>query len=113
MFQIGHYVLVPPEELVLVDPWWDLRGGTPEDEAERERITRELGTEVSPGHVLHGKTFQVVGRCWARDDVLLRLADGKWALVHLTYSGRESPPFPSTRILESVQAVERELALRD
>jgi hypothetical protein len=111
--RLGHYVLVPLDELVLVDPWLDLRGGTPDDEAERERIAGELDTELSPGHVLYGKTFDAVSRCWARDDVLLRLENGKWAVVHLTYGGRESPPFPSTRILDSVQAVERELALRD
>lgn len=113
MFQIGHYGRVPRDNLVLVDPWWDVRGTTPEDEAERRRIAGEASTEISPGHVLHGKGYEVVGRCWTRDDVLLKLADGGWALVHLTYSGRESPPFPSTSIFDSVEAVENELSRRD
>ena len=112
-FQIGHYGRVLPDDLVLVDPWWDVRGTTPEDEAEQRRIAGELTTEVSPDHALHGKDYEVVGRCWARDDVLLKLADGRWALVHLTYGGQESAPFPSTSFFDSVEAVERELSVRD
>jgi hypothetical protein len=53
------------DELVLVDPWWEVCATTPEDEAERSRISMEIEAEVSIVY-LYGKTFEVVGLCWGQ-----------------------------------------------
>ena len=60
-------------------------------------LRRELAKEVGPGHPLAGRRWRIVAQCRAGDDVLLVLADGRSALVHLTWSGRrERPPWPET-----------------
>jgi hypothetical protein len=104
---------VSGDDLVLVDPWKDLRGRLPEDADELASITSALMTAIQAGHVLSGADYVVVGRCYARDDVLLRLSDGRYALVHVTYGGPQRPPWPSTKFLADATAVEDELRRRD
>jgi hypothetical protein len=104
---------VSSDEPVLVDPWKDLRGGLPEDADELAAIESALATEIQTGHLLSGRDYEVVGRCYARDDVLLRLSDGPYALVHLTYGGPQRPPWPSTKVLADAAAVEEEVRFRD
>ena len=100
-------------EVVLVDPWRDLRGGGTAEALERDRIVRQLASEVAAEHPLHACPVEVVGVCLASDDVLLRLDEGHWALVHLTYGGRQTPPWPATSIFEEASELEDELALFD
>jgi hypothetical protein len=66
------------EDLVLVDPWWDLRSGGADEERQRRSLTEELLTELSPDHPLSGVRVQLIGRSTASDDVLLHLEDGRW-----------------------------------
>jgi len=100
-------------ELVLVDPWWDLRTAGTREEHERRRIAHQIVAETSPGHDLFGKHTEVIGRSTARDDVLVRAVDGRWAIVHLTYSGRQVPPWPTTTWFDSVEALGLHLASGD
>jgi hypothetical protein len=93
-------------DLVLVDPWLDLRGGGVDEAARRDALAAELRAEVAPGHSLHGIYVAAVGFSIARDDVLFRLAGGRWAVVHLTYAKPDRPPWPHTTFLDSVAAVE-------
>ena len=97
------------EDVVLVDPWADLRGGGPEEEAERLRIAAEIRAEVVTGHALHGIELDVVGRSFAKDDVLVRVRDGRWAIVHLTYQRPDTPPWPGTRFFDTTLEVEAAL----
>jgi hypothetical protein len=70
-------------------PWW-----VP-DEAAREKLTSELLTEVSDGHPLFGLDTSVLNRCAACDEVLIRVGEGDFGMVHLTWSGKsERPPWP-------------------
>jgi hypothetical protein len=106
---IGHHAPVPDDDLVLVDPWMDLRGGGTDEAAERDRIVEELRAEVASGHSLHRLELTAVGRLTPRDDFLFRLADGRWAIVHLTWTRPETPPWPATRLFDSVEALEEAL----
>jgi hypothetical protein len=73
----------------LPEPWF-----VP-DEQTRERLTHELLTELSEGHPLFDIRPEVLNRCSACDEVLVRVGEGKFGMVHLTWTGqRETPPWP-------------------
>ena len=72
------------------EPWWQ------PDEANRQAVRDELTREATRGHLLAGRPFEVVARCSACDEVLVRLDDETHAIVHPTWSGRrEKPPWPT------------------
>lgn len=100
------------DDLVLVDPWWDLRSGGSDEERKSTQLLDELRREVAAGHPLHEVPVDVIGACRARDDVLLSVGD-RFAIVHLTYEADESPPWPSTRFFDSAADVEDEMRRRD
>lgn len=77
--------------VLLPEPWWR------PDEPAREALLQELLTELSPGHALHRLPVDVQSRCGGCDEVLISVVDGSFALVHLTWSGRQEPP-PYPRI---------------
>ena len=95
------------DDVVLTDPWWDLRNPGEPEQQQIQAVTNELLRETSPGHALYGVAFVVVGRSQARDDVLLKV-NNRWALVHLTWSAQsEEPPWPTCVIFDSASAVEQ------
>jgi hypothetical protein len=95
------------DELVLTDPWRDLRGGGPAEEKQRKAIRAELSAEVSQGHPLSGVAVEVAARSEASDDVLLRAGRRGRAVVHLTWRGAaEPPPWPRVALCASVQEIE-------
>jgi hypothetical protein len=83
----------PPDQTAPA-PWFDLRWrwGT---ETQRAAMLAELCREASPGHALHGTNPVAVAKCSHCDDVAFEQGDGKYAVVHLTWSRREErPPWP-------------------
>jgi hypothetical protein len=97
-------------ELVLTDPWWDLRGGGDLEQQQRDALTRELVTELGSANPLHGQALTVVARSDANDDVLVALSSGGWVVVHLTWSRKvESPPWPSTTYYSTIEELEHGL----
>ncbi len=86
----------------LPEPWWQLEGG------DRDRLQEEVLREVAPeGHALSGRRFDVVARCAACGEVVVRLDDETHALVHPTWSGTvESPPLPRTTLAGGYLATE-------
>lgn len=95
---------------VFTDPWWDLRTGDPEAVNQRNALRAELATELSTGHPLHDQQLTIVARSEASDDIVVRVSDGSWALVHLTWRGTaEAPPWPWTTIYTDPADLEREL----
>lgn len=97
-------------DVVLIDPWRDLRNPGEPEQQQVQAVTNELLREASPGHPLYGIAFTVIGRSEARDDVLLKV-DDRWALVHLTWSGKsEVPPWPTCVVFDSASEVEQALA---
>jgi hypothetical protein len=77
---------------------WDGDWSGIESEEERARLEAELSRECCPGHVLFGRKGTAVGRRWKRDDVLFKLADGRFAQVHLTWYVESSPDWPNGEI---------------
>ncbi|GAA2220492.1 hypothetical protein GCM10010413_09630 [Promicromonospora sukumoe] len=76
-----------------VDPatWWTFQTGEPADAEHSWNVRRELEREIGVGHVLHGERFDVLARFSGADKVLLRLAGGRFAVVHPTWSVRAEP----------------------
>jgi cation diffusion facilitator CzcD-associated flavoprotein CzcO len=65
---------------------------------------------VADGHPLHGQPVAVIGKSEASDDIVIELAAGGWAQVHLTWKGgAETPPWPKTKFYDTVQDLERDL----
>jgi hypothetical protein len=90
-------------------PLRDVRG----EAEEAERLRTELLRELSPGHALHGLDLHVIARAIPQDEVIVETADGRVALVHMTWTGRaESPPWPTTEILDSAEHLEDTLEFR-
>ena len=77
---------------------WALAG----DQA--DNLTAELALELPTGHMLDGTALTAVARRTDCDDVLFELSDGRFALVHLTWSGsRETDPaWPGTTVYDSL-----------
>lgn len=96
--------------LVLTDPWWDLRGGGRIEDDQRLILHEELLRETGAGHPLAGQVVIVIGRSAARDDILVTLERGGWAIVHLTWKrSREDPPWPVTVFYHDIAALEEAL----
>jgi hypothetical protein len=93
--------IVKNEAAGLPEPW------SVPDERTRKGLTRELHREVRSlrgwayalvfkGHPLFGVRAEVVNRCDACDEVLVRVGEGDFGMVHLTWDGIwEHPPWPS------------------
>ena len=65
----------------------------------------ELRREVDPRHALCADGATAVAGCEECDEVLYRLADGRFAQVHLTWSYRtKEPPSPLTQISDDLTA---------
>ncbi len=68
-------------------------------------LLRQLRREIpKQGHPLSGARFAIIAKGASSDDVLLSLHDrGQWAACHMTWSSRrESPPWPATRVADSL-----------
>ncbi|WP_045876499.1 hypothetical protein [Pseudofrankia sp. DC12] len=98
------------EKPVFGDSWSDLRGGGLSERQQREALARELRAEVAIGHPLHGQRAAIIAQSSAADDIIVELAEGGWAHVHLTWiHAAESPPWPVTTFYETVAALEQDL----
>ncbi len=87
-------------ELRLSERWWGVGGGSAEVEAKREAVLHELEMEIGSEHELSGLIVRVEAFFEASDDVIVRLVDGTYALVHPTWSAKtERPSHPTTRRL--------------
>jgi hypothetical protein len=76
----------------------------PIPEERRERVERELRCEVGhPDHPLAGVGCRAVARCTMCDDTLFVLPDGRYVVVHLTWSGKpeSDPQWPTATTVDS------------
>lgn len=94
------------DDLVITEPWRDLRISDPERQAAADRLTHELVAELKPGHPLHGQPTQVIASFEKRDDIMVTRPDG-FAIVHLTWRGEaERKPWPLVVFYHSVAAAQ-------
>lgn len=85
-----------------VYPWRSLPQGGFED---------RLEFEITEGHPLWGQNLRVIGHSEASDDIAVALADGRFAIVHLTWASQPGDErFPMTTFYAT--AADLSLALR-
>ncbi|QPB83470.1 hypothetical protein CWC22_010920 [Pseudoalteromonas rubra] len=87
-----------------IDPWWHLKQC-----AIKDAIQRELACEVGPEHPLWQCELSVIAKSEANDDVIVQLGDGRFACIHLTWSGKiDSQPdqFPSSMIFDNIESLQ-------
>ena len=91
--------------LQLVQPW------EPIDPAMATKFEDEYATEIGKGHPLYGVPVRAVGRRIDRDDVLFQLLRHlcDYAVVHLTWSGREEsdPAWPGFELFLDEELMEK------
>jgi hypothetical protein len=90
----------------LTDPWFPVA-----DPTVAEDLLAELRRELSPSHVLASRSVEPIGRREDRDDILVALADGGWAIVHLTWqrATEPDPRRPATSRFENEADLRRRL----
>ena len=86
--------------------WFELRG-----DSERASLQRQYDLEISKNHQLWGQQGLVIGKNGATDDVMVQLADGCLAIVHLTWVGEPSDSYPQVILYRS--ASEASLAIAE
>jgi hypothetical protein len=86
---------------VLTDPWF-----APEA-ARAAALEREATAEIGPGHPLSGQALTLIAACSACDGAAFRADDGRFTIVHLTWTlRREPPPWPLAEIVTGAAALE-------
>ena len=80
----------------LLTPW------EPTDPESSDRFEDEYAAEIGKGHPLNGVPVKAIARRMDQDDILFRLLRHlcEYAVVHLTWSGREEvdPRWPAFEI---------------
>jgi hypothetical protein len=75
----------------------------------KQSLQRELELEITAQHPLWGSAPEVFARSGASDDILCATQDGRFALVHLVWSGKADPRpqnFPSAVFIDSLESVQ-------
>ncbi len=88
------------------EPWSDIK-----DYPDRHRaaLEAELKAEIGGDHVLANRNFDIVAKREDQDDVLV-LAEGKFYIIHLTWSGHTEPaPYPRTEAFASKEHLDAKL----
>ena len=75
-----------------------IQGKTNEDwdlvDNDNLQFINELTKELNENHLLYNRVEKAIMRRYYQDDVLYLLKDGKFAIVHLTYSNNNLPGWP-------------------
>jgi hypothetical protein len=70
------------EKIEWIDPWEQIENGGPD-------LVTELQKELPLQHVLYGLKVSAIAHRIDCDDVLFQVDDGSFAIVHLTWSGKQ------------------------
>jgi hypothetical protein len=73
------------------------------DVTERARLEEELRAEACSKHPLHGVRVTALATGEDPDDVIFRLQDGRYAIVHLTWNPETDPKWPWAQIFSSLE----------
>jgi hypothetical protein len=78
-------------------------------------VEAELARELHPTHILAGHALKVIASRCDRDDVLCQVDSDRYAVVHVTWSGRQEPPphWPSTELFSSYEDWRERGMMRD
>jgi len=64
----------------------------------------ELNSELISAHPLYRKAQAALAKCDSKDDVLFLLYDNSYAIVHLTYSRKNTNEFPLYKRFSDLQS---------
>jgi len=85
--------------LKFIDPYWGA------DEMENSTINsllNELNLELNRHNPLHETEYELIARKVNNDDIILKLKDGRMAVVHLTWKSiEEIKGYPITRVYKN------------
>lgn len=100
--------LLPANKIEFLMPWVqikDLNG----------YLEEELKRELHEQHILFGKTVKEIARRQDCDDVLFKLDNEEYAVVHLTFSGKKenSKDYPDTQIFKHWTEVYEKVIIED
>lgn len=88
------------------EPWCAI-----EDDKRRAGLQRQYDLEISPQHPLWGEGGRIVGKNEGTDDVLVQLAGGRFAIVHLVWSNVTGDAIhPDTAVYPSALEASRAIA---
>ena len=71
------------------------------DSSSKDYFAKEYMQEIKQDHQLCNIGFQPIARRYSRDDVLFFLDNGKWIILHLTYSNNHLNGWPKFEIFEN------------
>jgi hypothetical protein len=79
-------------------------------DAEADALTAELARELAPRHALEGLIVGALARRCDRDDVLFRVGESRFAIVHLTWrrGHEEEPAWPHCQLFTCVADLQRQ-----
>lgn len=79
------------------------------------KLEKQLAREINEGHVLFNHVVKEIARKQDNDDVLFKLDDGKYAVVHLTWTSEKLSldHFPTTKIYKDWEDVYQDRILPD
>ena len=85
-----------------------------ESDIERNRLIEEIEKEINSNHVLYGRKSIPIAIKEDDDDVIFKISDGSYALVHLTWSGKQEKDerFPFTEIFSNLKDLLNEVSCR-
>ncbi|MET0183638.1 MAG: hypothetical protein ABW199_12210 [Caulobacterales bacterium] len=66
-------------------------------------LAQQLRREMSSSHILHDAQFMVIARRDDQDDVLLELADGRLAELHMTWAASNDPKLPGALLFDDLE----------
>jgi hypothetical protein len=107
--KVGEVVqLIPGDQIEYLLPWQ-------ESISDPDAFLQELQRELVGTHPLFGQPAQAVAVRIDCDDVIFKLADEKYAVVHLTWSGKPEnyPNCPYTQIFDHWKDVYEKVILED
>ncbi|MCZ8347454.1 MAG: hypothetical protein O9346_13650 [Leptospiraceae bacterium] len=84
------------------EPWYII-----ESDFEKEKIKEELFKEINNKHILFNKNVVPFIKRYDTDDVIFKLENESFALVHLTWSNKneESSKIPFTEISNDLDTI--------
>jgi hypothetical protein len=84
-------------------PWRTLSEGE-----ELKGLQQQLNCEIAKGHELWRTDARIIARSDANDDVMVKLDDGRYAIVHLTWSTNSgNADWPYTTLFMTAEDAQR------
>ena len=85
---------------LMAEPWVSV------DAAMAQRLETEARAEIAPVHELYGLSLVAIAKCGSCGHTAFEVSDGTFAVIHLSYSQPDRPPWPLTTRCSDTSAME-------